>query len=303
MLVKRFKTFMLVPIAIVIIAVVVGFISGGLNTGIDFTGGSIITIDMKTQFNSDEVREAVSQAEAISGDVSVVSSGDELTTAIVRIQETGDEGTTDNIVESIMTSVNATWPDASFEGRDSVGGVASRELIMNAIFSVLVACVLMLIYIWIRFDVYSGIGAVCGLLVNVVIMISAMSIFQVSLGSSFIAACLTIVGYAINDTVVVFDRIRENLSKMGTKNHTRAEICDVSVKETLGRTINTTVTTLIMVVSLYIFGVQEIKEFIFPIIIGLFCGTLCSIFVSSPIWMILQGKFAHKKHKNVHAVK
>ncbi len=209
MLVKRFKVFMIIPIAIIAVAIVVAVIAGGLNTGIDFTGGSIITINIGEPFNSDDVRAAVSASDEVNGDVSVVSAGENQ--AIVRIQETGDSGTTDNIVESIMTSVNATWQDATFEGRDSVGGVTSRELVLNAIFSVLVACVLMLIYIWIRFDLYSGIGAVCGLLVNVVIMISAMCIFRVSLGASFIAACLTIGGYAINDTVVVFDRIRENL--------------------------------------------------------------------------------------------
>ena len=148
----------------------------------------------------------------------------------------------------------------------------------------------MLIYIWIRFEIYPGVGAITALVHDVIIMTAVMAIFRVQINSSYIAACLTIVGYSINDTIVLYDRIRDNNKVMGLKKHTRYEIANTSFKQTLGRTINTSLTTIIMVTCLYIFGVQSIKEFAFPLIIGLLSGTYSSMFIAVPILCRPAGK-------------
>lgn len=302
MIVKNFKWIMCLPAGIVVIGLIFALIFGGLNLGIDFTGGSIITVNMGGTFNSEDVRAAVSASPDISGAVSVVSSGDGMTQAVIRVQESGDKSSTDSLVDSIMQQINAKWPGATFGGRDSVGAIASSELIANAIYAVLIASVLILLYIWWRFELYSGIGAVLAVVHDIIVMTAVMAIFRVTIDSAFIAACLTIIGYSINDTVILFDRMRENLATLNPREITKAQIIDRSVKETLGRTINTSVTTLIMIVCLYVFGVQTIKDFAFPIIIGIVAGTFSSIFVAAPIWILMAEKFAHKKKTGVKVI-
>ena len=136
---------------------------------------------------------------------------------------------------------------------------------------------------------------------DVGIMIAIMCILQIQINSAFIAACLTIIGYSINNTIVIFDRVRDNLKVMGTKHFTRTEISDTSIKETLTRTINTSVTTLIMIVCLYIFGVPTIKEFSFPIIVGLLAGVYSSVLLAAPMWALLADRFDRKKQQRSKA--
>jgi preprotein translocase subunit SecF len=162
------------------------------------------------------------------------------------------------------------------------------SMIANALLSVLAAWVLILIYVSIRFKFHSALAAILCLINDVLIMIAVVCILRVEINSSFIAACLTIVGYSINDTIVVFDRIRENNRLLGAKGIERRAIADLSIRETLPRTINTSLTTLITILAVYIFGVESIKEFALPIIVGLISGTYSSIFIASPIWIGLE---------------
>lgn len=300
MIVKRFKWTMLVPLAILVAAVVVGIFTGGLNLGIDFTGGSLITIELHETFDSEEVRVLVEQTEGVSGEVTVVTSDE--TQALIRLQSKSEGSEKDTLVSAILTQVQTRWPNATLAGIDSVGGIASGELVLNALLAVVIACVLMLVYIWIRFELFSGIGAVAALVHDVLIMICVMCIFRVSINSTFIAACLTIVGYSINATVILFDRIRDNL-KLLSKDMTREQITDCSVKQTLDRTINTSITTLIMIVSLYIFGVQSVREFALPIIVGIFAGIYSSLLIAPAVWMKLAAKFGRKKRSGIKTIR
>ncbi|MEA4853555.1 MAG: protein translocase subunit SecF [Christensenella sp.] len=295
MITKNFKWFALVPIIIIILGVIFGAVNGGLNLGIDFTGGSITTIEFGGDFDTNVVKQALEENGM--GDSPIVKAGEGYTQAEVRMRITEDEDGQAALNTAILQKIQETYPDATIVTVDRVGGVTSSELVRNAILAVAVACALMLVYIWIRFQLYNGIAAVITLLHDVLIMIAFVAIFRIQINSTFIAACLTIVGYSINNTIVIFDRVRDNLDTMGLKKYSRAQIANTSIKETLTRTINTSVTTLIMIVSLYIFGVSTIKEFALPIIVGLLAGVYSSIFMAAPIWALLADRF-DKKHKS-----
>jgi len=184
-----------------------------------------------------------------------------------------------------------------------VGAVAGRDLINNAIKSVLVASVLMLLYIAIRFDFFSGMAAILGLLHDVLIMLSVSVILRsfMRVETTYIAALLTIVGYSINNTIIIFDRIRENSHKPQLRSMKRDEIVNLSVKESLSRTLNTTATTLITVVVLYIFGVDSIKLFALPLIIGIIAGTYSANMINGYIWAALKDAYDMRKKAKAKA--
>lgn len=290
---KHFKKFLILPIAILVLGIVFGFVNGGLNLGLDFTGGSIIKIDVKGEFDSDVIQKAL-EANGI-GDAPIVKTGDGYTQAEIRTRELNDDSLQADLNEKLLAEIQKTYPDADITAVNKVGGTASADLIRNAFLAVTIACALMLVYIWIRFQLYNGISAVIMLVHDVAVMIAVMAIFRIQINSAFIAACLTIVGYSINNTIVIFDRVRDNLKSPTVRKLPRPQIADISIKETLTRTMNTSITTLIMIVALYILGVPSIKEFSFPIIIGLLAGVYSSIFLAAPMWALMADKFEKKK--------
>ncbi len=296
---SKAKVCILISCAVIVIALIVGLFSGGLNLGIDFTGGSILTVDLGESFDTDVVNSAL-QANGIDpATAQVLRSGD--TQAVIRIQELPESADDAAVRESIVASLKETYTNADSGQIEHVGGATTGDIIRNAFLSVLIASGLMLIYIWIRFELFSGIAAVIALIHDVLIMTAFVCITRMQINSSFIAACLTIVGYSINDTIVVFDRIRENNKKFGSSTRTRAQVVDLSINETLPRTINTSLTTLITILAVYIFGVQSIKEFSLPIIVGLISGTYSSIFIASPTWTwLLEAK--DRRHSKKAAV-
>ncbi len=279
---NKAKVCVLISCAVIVLAIIVGLFTGGLNLGIDFTGGTMLTVELHESFDMNVVNAAL-EANGVNPATSQVLRSNE-TTAVIRMQEL--PAGTDNaaVREGIVNTLKETYPNADNGQIDSVGGATTGDIIRNAFLSVIIASALMLVYIWIRFELFSGIAAVLALAHDVLIMTAFMCFTRIQINSSYIAACLTIVGYSINDTIVVFDRIRENTKKYGIKTKTRAQIVDISVTETLPRTINTSATTLITILAVYIFGVQSIKEFALPLIIGLISGTYSSIFIASPIW-------------------
>jgi len=293
-IVQKFKYTIWITTAIIILGIVFALGYGGLNIGIDFTGGSITTIEMGQDFNVEDVSSVLKDMGI--QNAPIVKSGENWTQAEIRVQvnqaEEEDQAQTSS---DILTGIQKTYPNATIISQDKVGGVASSELVLNAFLAVLIACALMMVYIWIRFELYPGVGAIVSLLHDVLIMTAVMAIFRVQINSSYIAACLTIVGYSINDTIVLYDRIRDNNKVMGLKKYTRREIANTSFMQTLGRTINTSLTTVIMVTFLYIFGVQSIKEFAFPLIIGLVSGTYSSMFIAVPISTIMQERYIDRK--------
>lgn len=284
-----------ISIAIIVIGIIASAVNGGLNLGIDFTGGSLTVIEMGEQFDPDVVHDAL--AAVGQADAPVVQAGDGYTQAQIRMRDIGDEEQQADVTADVLDGIQATYPEAEVISVERVGGVTSREMVQGALWAMVIAGVLMLLYIWIRFELFSGIAAVIALMQDVLVMISFVALFRLQINSGFIAGCLTIIGYSINNTIVIFDRIRDNLKRYGKK-YTRDEIANMSVSETLTRTINTSVTTLIMIICLYIFGVTSIREFSLPIIIGLLAGTYSSIFLSAPIWAKLSDYFDKSRRKS-----
>lgn len=298
MFLSKTRYFIILSCLIILAGLAVGLISGGLNLGIDFTGGSILTVNVGQAYEQPVIEKALSD-NGIQPSTTQIVAGENGTEAIIRMQVVSKDTDIATLRSNILASIQTTYPAATATDMESVGGVSSSEIVMNAFVSVLIAAGLMLIYIAIRFSLFSGLAGVAALIHDVLIMTAFMSIVRMQINSSFIAACLTIVGYSINDTIVVFDRIRENNRLLSSKGLTRTEIADISIRETIPRTINTSLTTLITILAVYIFGVASIKEFALPIIIGLISGTYSSIFIASPIWIGLEDWNDRRKHKKM----
>ena len=281
--------------AIILIALVLTIFGHGINMGIDFEGGLSMQYDMKTAVVSNDVSSVLSGMGIATSTVTV--QGRDNNEVNIRIKDVAKDDI-QKVQADFETAIKEKYPEASSIGDvNYVGPVAGATLVKNAVISVLLAAVLMLIYIAIRFDLNSGIAAVFGLLHDVLIMLSFMVIFRsvIQMNSSFIAAALTIVGYSINNTIVIFDRIRENAKKMPTV--AREEVTNISIRESLGRTICTTVTTLITIVALCILGVASIREFALPIIIGILSGVYSANMINGYVWAFLEEKRRNRKAK------
>ncbi len=205
------------------------------------------------------------------------------------------------VLESEMT---AKYPNFTYRSIEHAGAVSSADLVRNALLALGVALALMLVYIALRFDLYSGLAAMFGLLHDVLIMIAFMGFFRAfyQVNSSFIAAVLTIVGYSINNTIIIFDRVRENKKALGAT-VSNTEIVEMSVSRSFTRTVNTTITTLFTLVTLYVLGVDSIREFTFPLVIGMLAGAYSALFLNGPVWAFLLGKAEERKKKKAEAVK
>lgn len=285
---RFFKPALLISLTIILLALVLTLCGRGMNLGLDFAGGLSMPYDLGQSASQPDV------AALLGGGYSVTIQGEGKNEALVRVKSVGAEDIQD-VQSAVTKTLQSAYPNAAPTGDVSyVGPVAGATLVKNAVTSVLIASVLMLVYIAFRFDFHSGVAAVLALLHDVAIMLAFMVILRdlIELNSSFIAAALTIVGYSINDTIVVFDRIRENVRNKPEL--PKAELVSLSVRECLGRTIMTSVTTLVTILALYILGVPAIKEFALPIIVGVLAGTWSSNLISGYIWAWLEEKFPKK---------
>ncbi len=291
---NRAKQCLMISGAIMLIALILSIVGLGMNLGIDFTGGIILRYETGETASVDVARAALEAQGVTESQIAVL--GENKTELQLRIKDVTEP---DDMRAALEGTLKETYPNVAFVSIDRVGAVAGSDLIKNAILSVVVAWLLMMIYIAIRFDLYSGIAAVFGILHDVLIMISFMVLLRgfVQVNSTFIAALLTIVGYSINNTIVIFDRIRENTGRHSLGQLTRAEIVSHSVQESLSRTINTTLTTLITTVLLYILGVDAIKEFALPLIIGMLSGIYASNMINGYVWVYLLEKRDQMKLK------
>lgn len=286
---KFFKPAMLTSVAIILLAVVLSLFGRGMNLGLDFAGGLSMPYDLGVSASQPDV------AAVLGAEYSVSIQGAGKNEALVRIKSVGSEDIQD-VQSAVTAKLLSAYPNAIPMGDVSyVGPVAGATLIKNAISSVAIATVLMLIYIAVRFDFHSGLAAVLALIHDVAVMLAFMVILRdfIELNSSFIAAALTIVGYSINDTIVIFDRIRANVKDKPEL--PRVALVDLSINESLGRTIMTSITTLVTILALYILGVTAIKEFALPIIVGVLAGTYSSNLISGYIWAWLEEKFPKKE--------
>ena len=292
---NRSRICLLISAAIIIAALLLTVFGHGINLGIDFEGGLSMQYDVKTAVNKGVIETALDKMDVGSYVVNVQGAKDNEIN--VRIKDVAKDDI-QNLQATFENEIKAEYPEAESIGDVSyVGPVAGATLVRNAVVSVLLASLLMLIYIAIRFDLNSGLSAVFGLIHDVLIMLSFMVIFRsfIQMNSSFIAAALTIVGYSINNTIVIFDRIRENAKKMPTG--AREEVTNISIKESLGRTICTTVTTLITIVALCILGVASIREFALPIIVGILSGVYSANMINGYVWAFLEEKRAGRRVK------
>ena len=288
------KQCLMISAGIMVLALLLSLFGMGINVGIDFSGGMSMQYTMGEAVTQSDIEGVLNGIGLKDYAVSVQGTGkDSINIRIKAIDEDGVQG----VQASITEALQAKYPNAAIYGDvNYVGPVAGATLLRNAFLSVLIAALCMLIYIAIRFDFNSGAAAVLGLVHDVLIMLSFMVILRsfVQMNSSFIAAMLTIVGYSINNTIIIFDRFRENARKMPSSTP-RVDVVNRSIKECLGRTINTTLTTLVTIVCLYIFGVSSIREFALPIIVGIISGVYSANMINGYVWAFLEEKKRAKK--------
>ncbi len=279
-IVEKRKIFFSISLVVIIAGIIAMVAFGGLNADIDFTGGTTVYVDMGADATENDVRDALKDVKDIK--ISSVQTAED-NQFIIRLN---DVSTT--VRDDITAALKESYENSSVLSVDNVSPTVGSELWGNAAMALIIAIVLMLIYISFRFELLSGLAAIIALAHDMLVMVAVYAIFRINVNTSFIAAMLTILGYSINATIVVFDRIREN-SKLMTK-ETFKEVANKSIWQTLARSINTSVTTLVMVVVLYIFGVPSIKEFALPLMIGIIAGTYSSVFIAGPMWSLIRGE-------------
>lgn len=265
---------------VIIIAGVIAIGVNGLNYGIDFAGGAMIYVNIGQEYDIDDVRAIISDSGA---QAEASYAGEKNQDVLIRMRvDEGYKEIEEDIVEKLSEKYGITVDQVNI---DMVGPSIGRELTLNAIKSIAISWALILIYVWIRFEIRSGVIAIVALIHDMLIMFSFVAISQMQINSSFVAAILTIIGYSINDTIVIFDRIRENTRRHGRR-LSHKEIVNESVNKSLSRTLNTSLTTLFTITAVYVLGVESIREFTLPIIVGLLAGTYSSVFIAGPLWAI-----------------
>lgn len=275
--------FLALPLIIIVAGIVMYFVHGGFNFDIEFMGGIRMQVDMGQDVPNDDISELVSNVlseNGIDGKVTVQKSGESGNHVVIKTPPV-EESMKDTIFNELKTQYSLG--DEALMSVSSASASFGVEVQQKALLYTLLAIICILIYIAIRFEWRSAVMAVIALAINVLVMAAVYTITNIPLNTTFIAAMLTVVGYSINNTIVIFDRIRENM-KSRKKNVTISELVNRSILETLGRTINSTITTLITIVAIYILGVSAIKEFALPLIIGIAIGAYTSIFIASTFW-------------------
>lgn len=249
---------------------------GALNWDVEFTGGTSMELDMGGAFENDTLEDIVRE---VTGQTSPQIQQVIGTNSVgIKLQSIDSE-----MRVALMDAVTKTYPDAELTEANDISGTVSGEMQQAAIKATLIACVAMLLYISLRFrDFRAGGSAIIALIHDVLIVLSAYALLRIPVNQSFIAVLLTILGYSVNSTIVIFDRIRENKSAFQTGHS--AEKINKSVSQTLARSINTSLTTLFTIGAIYILGVQSIKEFSLPLIVGIVAGAYSSICISGSVW-------------------
>lgn len=274
------KTKLWFAISLFIIVIGMGFVvTKGLNLGIDFKGGTILEIKMNQAFvkaDVDKVIDKYAKGEYLS---KTVDEGKDLEITVKSDALSAEE------IATMLKEIKTQFKSSELTSENTIGASVGSELKSKAIIGLIIAVICMLGYVAIRFEVKFGLAAIIALVHDVLITVGVYAVFDIPVNAAFIAAILTIVGYSINDTIVVFDRIRENQKNM--RKSSIEEITNTSITQTMARSINTVATTLFTIVAVYVF-VPSIRELSFPLIIGILVGCYSSIFIASPVWVLLK---------------
>jgi len=306
--VSKKKYTMILSALIILAGIVAMVVRGGLNLDVQFRGGTRIEIEMENEdFDADKAGSVASDAiggKRVIGQKSSTldANQDNKNVDFLVLTSSGklSDEERNTVIEAIKSQFSIKEENGHMQVRD-VDPSIGAELKNRGLLAVFVAAIMLLLYVWIRFNIMSGLlaglTAVIALIHDIAIMVSVYAIFNIPVNESFIAAVLTILGYSINDTIVIYDRIREN-SKLSRKD-TIDGLVNKSITQSMSRTINTTVTTVLSVLTIFLFavynGIGSIQEFTFPILIGLITGTYSSIFIASPLWVMFRQREASKK--------
>ncbi len=278
---KYFKIFNIFSISLVLLSIVL-LLFKGLNYGVDFKGGTLIELRaVDKQITISQLRQSFLNMNL--GDVSVKEFGKN-NDFLIKFEK--KENNNSNLISEIKENLTKSiGPGFSFRRVESVGPKVSAELLKSGIIAIALSLAAMLFYIWIRFEWQFSLGAIFALFHDVILTLGIFSLFSLEINLSIVAAVLTIVGYSMNDTVVIFDRVRENLNKFSDIKI--FDLTNISINETLSRTIITSVTTLLALLSIYIFGGEILKGFSLAMILGVIFGTYSSIYIANPILILL----------------
>ena len=278
---KFYKQFNIISLSLVIISVLLLFFKG-LNFGVDFKGGTLIELRSNDKsINVTSLRQSFNKMNL--GDFNVKKFGNEKD-FLIKIEKKDTSASAIEVIKKDLTS--AIGNSFDFRRVENVGPKVSSELLKSGIIAIAISLAAMLFYIWIRFEWQFSLGAILALFHDVIITLGLFSLFSLEINLSIVAAVLTIVGYSMNDTVVIYDRVRENLKKFSDIKI--YELTNISINETLSRTVITSITTLLALVSIYLFGGEILKGFSLAMIMGVVFGTYSSIYIANPILVKLR---------------
>mgnify|MGYP000520831868 FL=1 len=284
-IVKNYKIFF----SITIIFLLIGFgsiVTRGFNLGIDFTGGSIVDLTFENPVNVAQVRDVLKEHD-MGNSIIQLENSDGKTEANSVLIRTGVVEDTE--LRATMNDLQSKLGNYQIQRVEQVGATIGSELVQQAAMAIVLSWVLMIAYITFRFEFKFAIAAIIALIIDVLVVLSYFSLFQMEMDSSFVAALLTVVGYSVNGTIVIFDRIRENL-KIHRSSESLGEMVDNSIWQCMTRTIYTVATSLFAIVSIFLFGGETIHNFSFAMLVGFASGAYTSIFLAGPMWMFLKNK-------------
>ncbi|MGV3024430.1 protein translocase subunit SecF [Clostridium thermobutyricum] len=290
-IIDKWKIWFSLSLIVIIIGIGCMIYRGGLNFGIDFKGGTQVIFDLGNGFNKAQADKIVNEYVNDATTNTVNSNEYEIKSANLTSEQVTE------IFNKFKTEFKVG--DKALVSQNQIGASIGKELTDNAIIALGIAFVCMLIYIAIRFEFKFGLAALIALFHDILITVSVYAIFNITVNSPFIAAILTVVGYSMNDSIVIFDRIRENMKFI--KRTSPREVANKSVNQTMARSINTTATTLVTIIAVYIF-VPSVRDFAFPLIVGIAAGAYSSIFIASPVWVMLKDRSLKKGKRKKEVV-
>jgi preprotein translocase subunit SecF len=291
-LMKYKKLFLFIAFGVMVLSIGVWAVKG-LNFGVEFTGGTSIRFPLQERVTSTEVLAALDTAELRALDLEISppqpynyfdpESGAQKYGVLVQTRFIS-QVEEDLLLKALTTAFGSNETDVAVQ-INQVEPIIGKEMLLNAFYAVILAWVLMLIYIAIRFEFRSGVVGLLALIHDVLLIIGVFALLGKQIDMNFVAAALTIIGYSINNTIVIFDRIRENM-KSKTKNETYDQIVNLSILQSFRRTLNTSITTVLAVLALYLVGSPSIRDFMLALLIGLTVGTYSSLFMATPLWSL-----------------